>query len=61
MADPEWLYLERHAGRVGRVTVLDGELRVLATHERSSSAFVPDDCQLVRAVELTADLEAEAS
>lgn len=61
MADPEWLYLERSAGRVRRVTVLDRELRVLSMHERTDDAFEPDDCQLVRAIQLTADLEAEAS
>ena len=61
MADPEWLYLERSAGRVRRVTVLDRELRVLARHERTSDSFEPDDCQLVRAVQLSESLEAEAS
>jgi hypothetical protein len=61
MADPEWLYLERSAGRVRRVTVLDRELRVLSKHERGSDWFEPDDCQLVRAVQLSESLEAEAS
>jgi hypothetical protein len=54
MAEAQWLYLERRAGRVRRVTLLDDDLRVVAIHERdeSSEPFVADDCQLLRAVEL---------
>jgi hypothetical protein len=54
MAETHWLYLERHGGRVRRVTLLDGELRVIATHVRdgASEPFVPDDCQLLEAVAL---------
>jgi len=56
MANPNWMYVERVGGRVCRVTVLDDELRVIATHDRDgrrpSELFEPDDCQLLRAVEL---------
>jgi hypothetical protein len=54
MAETQWLYLERRAGRVRRVTLLDDDLRVIATHEREPVGDQPpDDCQLVRAVELS--------
>lgn len=54
MAEAQWVYLERRGGRVHRVTLLDDDLRVIATHEREPSRrVVPDDCQLLRAVELT--------
>jgi hypothetical protein len=62
MAETHWLYLERHGGQVRRVTLLDDELRVIATHVRDAEAgpFACDDCQLVRAVafEEMAGLEA---
>jgi hypothetical protein len=52
MAETHWVYLERHGGRVGRVTLLDDEFRVIATHVRSAASdFEPDDCQLLHAVE----------
>jgi hypothetical protein len=52
MAETHWLYLERHGGRVRRVTLLDDELRVIATHVRDADPgpFMPDHCQLLKAV-----------
>ncbi|WCB96936.1 hypothetical protein DSM104299_05706 [Baekduia alba] len=63
MAESHWLYLERHAGRVRRVTLLDDDLRVISTHLRDGGpeAFVPDDCQLLRAVELEERVGLEAA
>jgi hypothetical protein len=54
MADQTWVYVERSKGRVRRVTVLDDNLEVIAMHDRGSAGFSeePDDCQLLRAVEL---------
>ena len=60
MAETQWVCLERQGGRVQRVTLLDDDLRVIATHEREPGE-APDDIQLMRAVEvtgLTAALEA---
>jgi hypothetical protein len=54
MADPNWVFVERFHGRMRRVTLLDDELNVIATHDRGiGPADAPsDDCQLLRAVEL---------
>jgi hypothetical protein len=52
MAETQWVCLERQGGRVQRVTLLDDDLRVIATHERDP-AEPPDDVQLLRAVEVT--------
>ena len=54
MAEAQWVYLERRGGQVHRVTMLDDAFRVIATHVREPAGnVVPDDCQLLRAVELT--------
>ena len=56
MADQTWVYVERSKGRVRRVTVLDDNLDVIVTHERfpagGAASDEPDECQLLRAVEL---------
>lgn len=52
MAEAQWVCLERQGGRVQRVTLLDDDLRVIATHQRDP-AEAPDDIQLMRAVEVT--------
>jgi hypothetical protein len=53
MADPNWLLVERFRGRMRRVTLLDDELNVISTHDREELGDVePDECQLLRAVEL---------
>jgi hypothetical protein len=54
MADTNWVFVERFGGRMRRVTLLDDELNVIATHDRGiGPADVPsDDFQLLRAVEL---------
>jgi hypothetical protein len=61
MAETQWVCLERQGGRVQRVTLLDDDLKVIASHEREPREAAPDDIQLLRAVEvtgLTAALEA---
>jgi hypothetical protein len=54
MADPNWVFVERCGGRMRRVTLLDDEFRVIATHDRGLAPpdAESDDCQLLRAVEL---------
>jgi hypothetical protein len=54
MGNSSWVYVERVRGRVRRVTLLDDELHVIATHDRydALSEGEPDDCQLLRAAEL---------
>jgi hypothetical protein len=53
MADPNWVLVERFRGRMRRVTLLDEELNVISMHDRGELAGVePDECQLLRAVEL---------
>jgi hypothetical protein len=54
MADPNWLFVERFRGRMRRVTLLDAELNVIATHDRGigPADAESDDCQLLHAVEL---------
>jgi hypothetical protein len=48
------VFVERFGGHMRRVTLLDDDLRVIATHERGGGAGAPepDDCRLLRAVEL---------
>jgi len=54
MADPNWVFVERFQGRMRRVTLLDDNFEVIATHDRgiASADLVSDECQLLRAVEL---------
>jgi hypothetical protein len=53
MAEPQWVYLERFRGNLRRVTLLDDDLNVISTHDRGDPTDLePDDCQLLRAVEL---------
>jgi hypothetical protein len=54
MADPNWVFVERFCGRMRRVTLLDDDFQVIATHDRGSGPAdaEPDECQLLRAVEL---------
>jgi hypothetical protein len=53
MANPNWLLVERFRGRMRRVTLLDDDLNVISTHDRGDLDDVePDECQLLRAVEL---------
>ncbi|HWH94551.1 MAG TPA: hypothetical protein VNT03_11880 [Baekduia sp.] len=54
MTNPNWVFVERFQGRMRRVTVLDDNFEVIATHDRGigPADAVPDDCQLLRAVEL---------
>ncbi|MCW2995970.1 MAG: hypothetical protein JWQ18_3465 [Conexibacter sp.] len=52
MADPNWVLVERFRGRMRRVTLLDEDLNVISTHDRGDLAVEPDECQLLRAVEL---------
>jgi hypothetical protein len=54
MVDDSWVLVERFDGQMRRVTVLDGGLHVIATHERPGVEVTgaPDECQLLRAVEL---------
>jgi hypothetical protein len=54
MDEPNWVFVERFGGRMRRLTLLDDELNVIATHDRGiGPADAPsDDCQLLRAVEL---------
>jgi hypothetical protein len=63
MAEPHWVYLERCGGRVRRVTLLDDDLRVIATHDRDDGEgpFAPDETQLLRAVELVERVGLEAA
>jgi hypothetical protein len=54
MADPNWVFVERFKGRMRRVTLLDDNFEVIATHDRGigSADVESDECQLLRAVEL---------
>jgi hypothetical protein len=54
MADPNWVFVERFGGRMRRVTILDDEFQVIATHDRglAPADVESDECQLLRAVEL---------
>jgi hypothetical protein len=54
MANPNWVFVERFRGRMRRVTLLDEEFHVIATHDRGigPADAESDECQLLRAVEL---------
>jgi hypothetical protein len=54
MADTNWVFVERFQGRMRRVTLLDDNFEVIATHDRgiASAETASDECQLLRAVEL---------
>jgi hypothetical protein len=54
MADPDWVFVERFQGRMRRVTLLDHNFEVIATHDRGigPADAESDECQLLRAVEL---------
>lgn len=59
MSEESWVFVERFAGQLRRVTVLDDRFHVIATHERAQQSGVPDpvdglpdDCQLLKAVAL---------
>jgi hypothetical protein len=54
MADPNWVFVERFKGRMRRVTLLDDNFDVIATHDRGigPADAESDECQLLRAVEL---------
>jgi hypothetical protein len=54
MADPNWVFVERFRGRMRRVTLLDDNFDVIATHDRGigPADAESDECQLLRAVEL---------
>jgi hypothetical protein len=54
MADPNWVFVERVHGRMRRVTLLDDNFEVIATHDRGIAAaeIESDECELLRAVEL---------
>jgi hypothetical protein len=54
MADPNWVFVERFRGQMRRVTLLDEEFRVIATHDRglAPAEVASDEVQLLRAVEL---------
>ena len=54
MAESKWVFVERFGGRTRRVTLLDEELEVISTHDRELGLAdaEPDECQLLRAVEL---------
>ncbi len=51
---PNWVFVERFQGRMRRVTLLDDNFEVIATHDRGIAAAEDesDECQLLRAVEL---------
>ena len=54
MADSNWVFVERFRGRMRRVTLLDDDFQVISTHDRDigPADAEPDECQLLRAVEL---------
>jgi hypothetical protein len=56
MAEPNWVFVERIQGRMRRVTLLDENFEVIATHDRGTAPaeVASDECQLMRAVELEA-------
>lgn len=58
MAEPNWLFVERVRGRMRRVTLLNDEFEVISTHDREVWPVdaEPDECQLLRAVELERSL-----
>ncbi|MET0603869.1 MAG: hypothetical protein ABW167_17930 [Baekduia sp.] len=54
MAETNWVFVERFRGRMRRVTLLNDEFEVISTHDRGLGPddAEPDECQLLRAVEL---------
>ncbi len=58
MAENNWVFVERFRGRMRRVTLLDDEFEVISTHDRGArpGEGEPDECQLLRAVELERSL-----
>jgi hypothetical protein len=53
--NPRWLFVERRRGTLQRVTLLDSDFKVISHHDRGgggTAAGEPDDCELLRAVEL---------
>lgn len=53
--NPSWLFVERRRGTLQRVTLLDSDFKVISHHDRGGggpAAGEPDDCELLRAVEL---------
>ncbi len=54
MAETNWVFVERFRGRMRRVTLLNDEFEVISTHDRGLGPVdvEPDECQLLRAVEL---------
>lgn len=62
MADPNWVFVERFQGRMRRVTLLDDNFEVIATHDRGIAAaeLESDECELLRAVELERALRRSA-
>lgn len=54
VAETNWVFVERFRGRMRRVTLLDDEFEIISTHDRGFDALdgEPDECQLLRAVEL---------
>ena len=54
MAETNWVFVERFRGRMRRVTLLNDEFEVISTHDRELGPVdvEPDECQLLRAVEL---------
>jgi hypothetical protein len=62
MADPNWVFVERVQGRMRRVTLLDDNFEVIATHDRGIAAAdtESDECELLRAVELEHTLRRSA-
>ncbi|HEX5923065.1 MAG TPA: hypothetical protein VFY45_04485 [Baekduia sp.] len=58
MAENNWVFVERFRGRMRRVTLLNDEFEVISTHDRGMGPGdgEPDECQLLRAVELERSL-----
>ena len=54
MAESNWVFVERFRGRMRRVTLLNEEFEVISMHDRDLGLgdAEPDECQLLRAVEL---------
>jgi hypothetical protein len=52
--DANWVFVERFRGQMRRVTLLDEQFQVIATHDRGVAPpeVASDECQLLRAVEL---------
>jgi hypothetical protein len=54
VAETNWVFVERSRGRMRRVTLLNDEFEVISMHDREPDGIdgEPDECQLLRAVEL---------